>query len=297
MNSLSHNQISKIATFSLLLNSQVQASFYPRMEVMDMEEFHEQVGDDWRTLNCWECFEAKGKICHDEDYLRMTSVTNSRDPGDQVCCRSGFDGEYCNNDDDHVCSQPAYTLDTSDPYYDILSPGNLNHQMFAFCTTTEASTCGLIENASSDMKVRANTDLKTVSTNEVYFKKGAPHVRSYDSCYYEVGMDNLTQAEITQLLSGDNNAIAIDVTVTKAKDMNVYIYGGADRFSANMPIVPNNEAVTVGQTYRVDSETGFFILAYPNEDVPTDFEFTYSLSGYYQVELVGGQPMHIDIVT
>ena len=91
-------------------------------------------------------------------------------------------------------------------------------------------------------------------------------------------------------MTGDNNAIAIDLTVTKAKDMNVYLYGGADKFSATIPIVQNNEAVTVGQTYRVDSETGFFMVAYPDKEVDTDFEFTYTLSGYYRVELHGGQP-------
>lgn len=104
MNKFSHNQISKIAYLSLLFNSQVQANFYPRLDIMDMDDFKDQVGEDWRTLNCWECFKARGKICHDEDYFKMTSVTNSRDPGDQVCCREGYFGEHCNNDDDHVCS-------------------------------------------------------------------------------------------------------------------------------------------------------------------------------------------------
>ena len=89
-------------------------------------------------------------------------------------------------------------------------------------------------------------------------------MRSYDSCFYEIGLASITDQERNQLLTGDNNAIAIDVTVTKAKDMNVYLYGGSDRFSATIPIVQNNEAVTQGQTYRVDSETGFLMVAYPN---------------------------------
>lgn len=104
MKYFSHNQILKIATSSFLLNDQVLANFYPRMEVMDMEQFYAEKGEDWRTLNCWECFEARGKMCHDEDYTSMTAVTNSRDPGDQVCCREGFSGDLCNMDDDHVCS-------------------------------------------------------------------------------------------------------------------------------------------------------------------------------------------------
>lgn len=140
------------------------------------------------------------------------------------------------------------------------------------------------------MQVKAGTDLKTISTSQIYYKKGSPSVRSYDSCFYEIGLGSITEQERNQLLTGDNNAIAIDVTVTKAKDMNVYLYGGADRFSATIPIVQNNEAVSQGQTYRVDSETGFLMVAYPNKEVDTDFEFTYTLSGYYQVELHGGQP-------
>jgi hypothetical protein len=60
--------------------------------------------------------------------------------------------------------------------------------MFAFCTQTSAQTCGITENSSSDMKVLANTDLKTISTNQIYYKKGSPSVRSYDSCFYEIGL-------------------------------------------------------------------------------------------------------------
>lgn len=72
--------------------------------------------------------------------------------------------------------------------------------------------------------------------------------------------------------------------------MNVYLYGGPDRLSATLPIVENNEAVSLGQTYKIDSETGFLLVAYPNTDVETEFEFSYTLEGYYQVEIVGGQP-------
>jgi hypothetical protein len=72
--------------------------------------------------------------------------------------------------------------------------------------------------------------------------------------------------------------------------MNVYLYGGSSRFSANLPVVENNEPVSVGQTYQIDSGTGFLLVAYPNTDVDTEFEFTYTLQGYYQVMVKGGQP-------
>jgi hypothetical protein len=72
--------------------------------------------------------------------------------------------------------------------------------------------------------------------------------------------------------------------------MNVHLYGGSDRFSATLPVVENNEQVSLDHTYKIDSETGFFMVAYPNSDVDTEFEFTYTLEGYYQVKVVGGQP-------
>ena len=153
----------KGAVASLLLsNSLVSANFYPRLDVMPMNQFYAEKGEDWRTLNCWECFEAQGKMCHDKDYSSMTQVTNSRDPGDQVCCRPGFSGEYCNNDDDHICSQPAHSNDQSSPFWDILSPGNMNHQMFAYCTKTSQKTCGINDSDSTDMKIKADTSIKTV---------------------------------------------------------------------------------------------------------------------------------------
>lgn len=54
--------------------------------------------------------------------------------------------------------------------------------------------------------------------------------------------------------------------------------------------------MTVGHTYKIDSETGFLMVAYPNSDVDTEFEFTYTLEGYYQVMIEGGQPDSTPIV-
>ena len=145
------------------------------------------------------------------------------------------------------------------------------------------------------MKIFADTTEKTISTEDIYYLKGAPSVRQYDSCFYEIGMSDITEEQRAELLTGDNNAISINVRVTKASEMNAYLYGGADRYSATMPIVQNNEQVSLGHTYKVDSETGFLLVAYPNTDVDTEFEFTYTLEGYYQVEIVGGQPDAIPI--
>jgi hypothetical protein len=76
------------------------------------------------------------------------------------------------------------------------------------------------------MRIKADTTTKTVSTNDIYYLKGHPSVRQYDSCYYEISMSDLTEEERSQLLQGDNNAISINLQISKASEMNVYLYGG-----------------------------------------------------------------------
>jgi len=46
--------------------------------------------------------------------------------------------------------------------------------------------------------------------------------------------------------------------------MNVYLYGGRDRFNARTEVTPNNEPVTVNEVYAIDHEIGFVLIAYPN---------------------------------
>ena len=37
----------------------------PARPLVPMSEYS---GGEYRTLNCWECFEARGRICHNQDY-------------------------------------------------------------------------------------------------------------------------------------------------------------------------------------------------------------------------------------
>jgi len=59
--------------------------------------------------------------------------------------------------------------------------------------------------------------------------------------------------------------------------MNVYLYGGKSRFEATQSMIPGNQQATVGQTYSMGVESGIMIVAYPNEDMETDFGFEYWL--------------------
>ena len=59
--------------------------------------------------------------------------------------------------------------------------------------------------------------------------------------------------------------------------MNVYIYGGPSRFEATKSIIPGNEQAEAGVTYEIGVENGLLIVAYPNEDMETEFGFNYWL--------------------
>ena len=101
------------------------------------------------------------------------------------------------------------------------------------------------------------------------YQHGRPNVRQYDSCFYEVGA-----ADIVNDTQIDYN---IQLSVIRANGMNVYLYGGNNRFNASIPLVKGNEQVKVGETYTIDSAVGMLLVAYPNQDVDTEFEFVYTL--------------------
>ena len=95
---------------------------YDKGPLVDMKDYK----DNFRTLDCWECFEARGKMCHDKDYSSMMRVTGSSNKGHGVCCKTDYEGKHCNNDGEHVCSAPSYDDNKKSEFKDVLSKGNLN---------------------------------------------------------------------------------------------------------------------------------------------------------------------------
>lgn len=69
----------------------------------------------------------------------------------------------------------------------------------------------------------------------------------------------------------------MQITIGKNDNMNVFLYGGKDRFTANEPITENNTPLVSGKTYSIDYKKGFLLVAYPKQEVSTDFEFTYGV--------------------
>ena len=96
---------------------------YDKGPLVDMKDYTE----NYRTLDCWECFEARGKMCHNKDYSSMMKVTGSSNKGHGVCCKVDYEGEHCNNDGDHLCSSPVYdSVGYNREFKKVLSKGNLN---------------------------------------------------------------------------------------------------------------------------------------------------------------------------
>jgi hypothetical protein len=60
--------------------------------------------------------------------------------------------------------------------------------------------------------------------------------------------------------------------------MNVFIYGmKSSKFDALESLTEDNVAVTVGRNYTIEYTKGILILAFPEKDVDTNFEFEYWL--------------------
>ena len=86
--------------FCLLMTINEVKAAYDSSALVPMKEY----SADYRTLSCWECFEAKGKMCHDKDHGSMIGVTGSSNIGHGVCCKPGYSGDHCNDAGDQVCS-------------------------------------------------------------------------------------------------------------------------------------------------------------------------------------------------
>lgn len=103
---------------------------------------------DYRTLNCWECFEAQGRMCHFEDYAHNQLLLQSANRGDGVCCKNSVEGDgVCSSDyQDLHCSMPSFLEQEEQDgsiHSSVFSPNKRNYQMFAFCPGIEPVKCGV----------------------------------------------------------------------------------------------------------------------------------------------------------
>jgi hypothetical protein len=73
---------------------------------------------DYRILDCWDCFQAEGKLCSDEDHNSLFHHTKSSNKFETFCCKPDNNEGYCQSGNRHdnmgvengittVCSQPS----------------------------------------------------------------------------------------------------------------------------------------------------------------------------------------------
>jgi hypothetical protein len=78
------------------------------------------------------------------------------------------------------------------------------------------------------------------------YLKARPADAKYGACYYEIyskDKSELREEEIELIkMPGveDFDAIELQVKVTKADNLNVYLYGGKSRFDSKIPVIDDN---------------------------------------------------------
>ena len=83
--------------------------------------------DYYRVLDCWQCFLAKGRMCHHARYESLLFTTKSGNKGLGICCNPSATNDLCDPlNEDLTCSEKSY-----DPYptkmKEVMSKGDRNH--------------------------------------------------------------------------------------------------------------------------------------------------------------------------
>lgn len=99
----------------------------------------------------------------------MMKVTGSSNTGHAVCCKPGYEGEHCNSNTDHICSQPVSAADTKFEFKNILTSATENHQLFAFCPRTSPVMCGIgtevRDDIEGEMGLKAGLEAMTITAD------------------------------------------------------------------------------------------------------------------------------------
>ena len=57
-----------------------------------------------RTLDCWQCYKANGKMCTMRDGKSNLPITGSSNTGHGLCCKHDSTGSECNTGTEVICS-------------------------------------------------------------------------------------------------------------------------------------------------------------------------------------------------
>ena len=148
-------------------------------------------------------------MCHDKDYKSTITTTGSSNLAHGVCCKPDYTGEHCNNDGDHVCSEPSLIEDSSSKWAEILNPENRNMQMYAFCPGINQQVCGISDDSTNtDMTITAGIDKKTFSSTALAYNEGTSTTRKHSFCYYNIKAE-LSEEELAGLEQDKKDGIKV----------------------------------------------------------------------------------------
>jgi|OM-RGC.v1.032808736 hypothetical protein len=77
----------------------------------DYYDMRTYIDEDYRLLNCFECFNSCGKICKNKNDHAFAPITSSYNPGHGICCPPNSKTEFCTSTDDYICSDPSFLTD------------------------------------------------------------------------------------------------------------------------------------------------------------------------------------------
>ena len=120
-----------VALLILIIMPKTAYAQFDYNKLVPMDEYSQYS----RVLDCYSCFMAGGRMCHDKNHASMFFTTYSSNKGNGICCKSKVPskGICSGNDGKHICSMPSYDTSPKSQYKDVLSEDGRNHQMFAFC--------------------------------------------------------------------------------------------------------------------------------------------------------------------
>ena len=162
---------------------------------------------DYRVLDCWQCFEAQGKVCMDKTHGSLLHHVETSRRSAVFCCKQDYNEGYCKEGETHgddaakvemLCSPSSFG--PSGQFTDVLT-ANRNYQMFAYCPQIDREKCGIPGGGSStDMRLKASTEKSEVRATKLrYLQQGrnkelgrgvGSEEAEYDACYYELVMDD-----------------------------------------------------------------------------------------------------------
>lgn len=74
---------------------------------------------DFRILDCWQCFEAQGKVCMDKDHQSLIQHIETTKSSAIFCCKQDYNEGYCKDGSKHT-DQAGGEIEM------VCSPGSFN---------------------------------------------------------------------------------------------------------------------------------------------------------------------------